>query len=121
MGQIDEQGYKTSDGMVQTALKDMINRLTAEQDDSAEPDDSTEPDDSAELTCDDYLAEAYESITSIEQYLAGSRSDWIEFDDDDISADTPVACLEELRQKKLEIINSDNFSMFLYDDKFSAN
>ena len=54
MGQIDKQGYKTSDGMVQTALKDMINRLTSESDDSAEP------------LCEDYLTEAYESIASIE-------------------------------------------------------
>ena len=109
MGQIDSQGYKTSDGMVQTALKEMINRLTAEPDDIVEP------------LCDDYLAEAYESITSIEQYLAGTRSDWIQFDEDDLSTDTPAACLEELRQKKLDIINSDEFSLFLYGDKFSAN
>ena len=54
MGQIDSQGYKTSDGMVQTALKEMINRLTAEPDDIVEP------------SCDDYLAEAYESINSVE-------------------------------------------------------
>ena len=87
----------------------MINRLTAESDDSAEP------------LCEDYLAEAYESIASVEQYLAGSRSDWIQFDEEDLSADTPTACLEELRQKKLDIIDSDNFTLFLYDDKFSAN
>lgn len=63
------------------ALKDMVYRLTAG------PDDSTEPE------CENFLTEANESIISVEQYLAGSRSDWIKFDDDDLSADTPASCL----------------------------
>ena len=36
----------------------MVNRLTAEPDESAEPDDSAESDDNAELLCNDYLSEA---------------------------------------------------------------
>ena len=50
----------------------MINRLTVEPEDSAEPDDSAEPEDGAEpddnvdLSCEDLLAEVYESINSIE-------------------------------------------------------
>ena len=87
----------------------MINRLTAE------------PDDDSEAQCEDYLDEANDSITSIEEYLAGSRQDWIQFDDSDLSGDTPTACLDELRQKKLDVVKSVNFSMFLFDENFTAN
>ena len=44
-GDIDPTGFKTKDGIVQTALRDMINRLTAEPED-----DSNIPD----TQCDDY-------------------------------------------------------------------
>jgi len=55
-GQIsgDPEGWKTSDGLVQTAFKKMIDRLSAE------------PDDNPDAQCDDYLEEANDSITSIE-------------------------------------------------------
>jgi len=108
-GQVDPDNYKTRDGIVATALKEMINRLTAE------------PDDDSEAQCEDYLDEANDSITSIEEYLAGSRPDWIQFDDSDLSSDTPTACLDELRQKKLDVVKSVNFSMFLFDENFTAN
>ena len=86
-GQIsgDPESWKTKDGLVQTAFKNMIDRLSAE------------PDDSPEAQCEDYLDEAIESITSIEQYLAGTRADWIAFDDSELSNDTPQVCLDELR------------------------
>ena len=50
---------------------------------------SAETDDNPEAQCEDYLDEAIDSIISIEQYLAGTRADWIAFDDSELSSDTP--------------------------------
>ena len=70
-GDIDPTGYKTKDGIVQTALRDMINRLTAEPEDDS---------DTPEIQCEDYsdiLLTADESLTSVVDFLAGEREDWI--------------------------------------------
>ena len=72
-GDIDPTGYKTKDGIVQTALRDMINRLTAEPEDDSE---------TPETQCEDYsdiLLTADESLTSVVDFLAGEREDWIQY------------------------------------------
>ena len=68
-GDIDPTGFKTKDGIVQTALREMINRLTAEPEDDSD-------------TCENYsaiLQTADESLTSVVDFLAGERDDWIQY------------------------------------------
>ena len=72
-GDIDPTGFKTNNGIVQTALREMINRLTAEPED-----DSDSPDTQCE-NYSDILQTADESLTSVVDFLAGEREDWIQY------------------------------------------
>ena len=70
-GDIDPAGHDTKDGIVQTAFREMINRLTAEPGDDS---------DTPETQCEDYstiLQTAEESLASVVDFLAGEREDWI--------------------------------------------
>ena len=72
-GDIDPTGHDTKDGIVQTALREMINRLTAEPEDEQ---------DTPDAQCEDYssiLQSADESLNSVIDFLAGERDDWIQY------------------------------------------
>ena len=90
----------------------MIEKLTAE----SGPDCSQQS---------DLIQQTEESIASIESYLRGETDSWIGFDDTQLN-DVPAECdlaapIADLRQAKIDVVDSADFKLFQFYQSFSTN
>jgi hypothetical protein len=110
-----DEDFNTKDGIIPKALMAMINRVT-----------SSDPNDAA--VCTEYDAKisgALDSIESIRKYLKGETSEFTSYDDSLVPAEPPSECsptntAAEVKEQKIDLIDTDDFKEHLFDTFFSV-
>ena len=104
-GQIDPENYKTNDGIVHRALRSMLERVTRE-------------------SCSLYATEvsdALGNIASVRSFLADPDSNTIMPFQESRLDSVPLYCLTEVNQAMIDVIDSDDYMFYEFNQNFSAN
>ena len=87
-------------GVLPSMIKGMIDRVT-----------------STSGECDAALSEASDSIDQIEQFLAGSRTDYADFDMSRLD-ECPQAAVDAILGRQAAVVGSDAFKLYAFDQMF---
>lgn len=103
----DDVNFNTKDGIIPKALKNMIDRVTSS---------------GADDTCTAYntqISAALNSIESIRQWLSGEINEYTSYDESLIPSEpaecNPTTGIAEVREQKIEVVNSDDFKVKLFE------
>ena len=113
---IDPANFMKKTGILPSAFKAMIERVTG----------GTGGGSGEDPTCTAYdaqISEALAAIEEIRQYLAGDITSYTSFDPSSVPLEIPTGCspqktAEDVRSKKLEIMNSEAFKVEAFNRAF---